>query len=872
MITRPTSIDGSFCYAYGKICLGKQLGGIVMIRELIRRVAEQTKKITTFTTQKPYWITKIDQKGVYVETLASREKYSRGDTSQPYFYITFDYLMDAWEEFASVRNASKDDFVRTQGRSSFIMAFFNELPFVHNGEKSNKMAIQLEEYTTDQLPEASLEQVLTLLDEIMKEDLDPTNISTTYTENSTRRLKLRARQGLKILGFLKENYEVDTGVMDQYRETEDQTKFIVERVQRHPYLSIVYSLLLYIPDLSRAEKLTFLSDIGRQIVKNSLGENQMVESVAEYRTRNILNWFKDLGMVNEEWDIVMEEKLRPKLIKVMNEYLDARQGPFSNHPLGKLLRHDIPSTIKDLPYITENYEVTGSIGKGNWTTVPWIAIMNKQITVSTQRGYYIVYLFSDDMKRVFLTFAQGVTEIPKEEMNSINEEIRTSIRMNPRVHKDNNLDLGQTKKARDYKESVAVYIPYHLEELPSEQQMLKDLEEMVMYYEEYIDLKTYSHRERESIVIEDEPSVLTTNEIIEHMDSYIASKGFYYEKEEIQNLYLSLRTKPFVILSGISGTGKTMIVKWLAESVGATNENGRFTLIPVRPDWNDGSDLLGYIDIKGQFIEGPLTSVIKNAQNNPDMPYFVLLDEMNLARVEYYFSDVLSVMESRELVGNSVRSLPLLQEEKVGEFIGFPPNLYIIGTVNMDETTHPFSKKVLDRANTIEFNEVNLDNLSFLHSQPQTTPIDLENHNFVSRYIHLKDVHTLHSDVVVSGTQVLVEINEILKPLGAHVGYRVRDEICFYLAYNKQGNVMSEERAMDRCILQKILPRISGSDSRVERVLRNLYTYLTKKEIAIDTDFNEDDVNLSKYPKSTRKVIEMLRRLSEDGFTSFWIS
>jgi len=843
-----------------------------MIRELIRRVAEQTKKITTLATQKPNWITKVDQKGLYVETLSSRDKYSRGDNSQPYFYITFDYLMDAWEEFSSIRNASKEDFIRTQGRSSFIMALFNELPFVHKGEKSNKVSIQLEQYTTDQLPEASLDQVLTLLDEIMKEDLDPTNMSSTYTESSTRRLKLRARQGLKILGFLKENNEVDIDVMDEYMETIDQTKFIADRVKRHPYLSIVYSLLMYIPDLNRGEKLTFLSEIGSQIVKNSLGENQMVESVAAYRTRNILNWFKDLGMVNEEWNIVTEEKLRPKLIKVMNEYLDARQGPFSNHPLGKLLRHDIPSTIKDLPFISENYEVTGSIGKGNWTTVPWIAIMNKQITVSTQRGYYIVYLFSDDMKRLFLTFAQGVTETPKEEMNRINEEIRTSIQMNSRVHKDNDLDLGQTKKARDYKESVAVYIPYHIEDLPSELQMLKDLEEMVMYYEEYIDLKTYSHKERESIVIEDEPKVLTTNEIIEHIDSYIASKGFYYEKEEIQNLYLSLRTKPFVILSGISGTGKTMIVKWLAESVGATKENGRFTLIPVRPDWNDGSDLLGYIDIKGDFIEGPLTSVIKNAYNNPDMPYFVLLDEMNLARVEYYFSDVLSVMESRELIGNSVRSLPLLQEEKVGEFIGFPANLYIIGTVNMDETTHPFSKKVLDRANTIEFNEVNLENLSFLHSQSQIQPINLENHNFVSRYIHLKDVHNLHSDVVLSGTRVLVELNEILRPLGAQVGYRVRDEICFYLAYTKQGNVMSEERAMDRCILQKILPRISGSDSRVERVLQNMYTYFTKKDITIDMDFSEDEVNLSKYPKSTRKVIEMLRRLSEDGFTSFWIS
>ncbi|WP_078544800.1 McrB family protein [Litchfieldia alkalitelluris] len=843
-----------------------------MIRQLLRRFAEKTKEVTTLSTQKPNWITKVDETGLHVETQSSREKYSRGEKSRPYYYISFDFLMDAWEEFISVRNASKDDFIRTQGRSSFIMAFFHELPFVEKSEKDNKTSIRLKEFTTDQLPEASLEQTITLLKEILIEDLNPKNISNKYNEDSIKRLKLRARQGLKILGMLDENYGVMTEVIDKYKETKDESDFIATQIKQHPYLSLIYDLLVFIPDLDKSDKLSFLSDIGRLLVRNSMGQNQMVESVAEYRTRNILNWFKECGMVDEEWNIVAEEKLSPQLLKVMNEFLEARQGPFSSHPLGRLLRHEIPSTIKDFPFINENYEVTGSIGKGNWTTVPWIAIMNRQITVSTQRGYYIVYLFSDDMKRLYLTFAQGVTETAKDEMIRINEEIRTSIEMNPRVHKDNNLDLGETKKARDYTESVAAYISYHIESFPSEQQLIKDLEDMVKYYEEYISLKTYSPKERESVVIEDEPKLRTINEIINHIDAYITSKGFYYEKEEVQNLYLSLRTKPFVILSGISGTGKTMVVKWLAESVGATKDNGQFTLIPVRPDWNDGSDLLGYVDIKGDFIEGPLTNVIKKAQENSDKPYFVLLDEMNLARVEYYFSDVLSVMESRELVGNNLSTLPLIKEEVAGELIGFPPNVYIIGTVNMDETTHPFSKKVLDRANTIEFNDVNLENLAFLNNQSHVDPVHLHNHSFVSSYIHLKDVYRLHADVVEHATAELVKINNILKPLGAHVGYRVRDEISFYLAYNKQGNVMTENQAMDRCILQKILPRISGSDSRVERVLIGLYKLFTNKEVPLDLDNIEDELKLSKYPRSTNKVIEMLRRLNDDGFTSFWIS
>jgi hypothetical protein len=397
-------------------------------------------------------------------------------------------------------------------------------------------------------------------------------------------------------------------------------------------------------------------------------------------------------------------------------------------------------------------------------------------------------------------------------------------------------------------------------------------EEWNVLHNDDLDPSGYSVEKNYNVVKEVEPQILHINEIINHIDQYIASKGFYYEIEEIKNMYIALRTKPFVIVSGISGTGKTMMIKWLAESVGATAENEQFSLIPVRPDWNDGSDLLGYVDIAGEFKEGPLTKTIKNALDNPNRPYFVLLDEMNLARVEYYFSDVLSVMESRDLVDGKIISLPLLNEEIAGRLITFPENLYIIGTVNMDETTHPFSKKVLDRANTIEFNEVNLDYLKFLKDIPAVNPIKLHNNAFISSYIHLKDVYLLYADLVEKTTKELVNINNILKKVGAHVGYRVRDEICFYLAYNHQGDVMTFEQAFDRCILQKILPRISGSDTMVDRTLRGLFEYFTNKNIVQDLEVYEEDVQLARYPKSAQKTYEMLRRLRDDGFTSYWIS
>ena len=342
---------------------------------------------------------------------------------------------------------------------------------------------------------------------------------------------------------------------------------------------------------------------------------------------------------------------------------------------------------------------------------------------------------------------------------------------------------------------------------------------------------------------------LSNKQLINHIHSYIKSKGFFYTKEEVTNLFLSLKTKPFVILSGISGTGKTKIVQWFAESVGATEENGQFVLIPIRPDWNDGSDLLGYTDIKGDFIKGPLTKAILQAEKNPNDPYFVLLDEMNLARVEHYFSDILSVMESRKWQDGKMVTSTLLRDESENKEIKLPTNLYIIGTVNMDETTYPFSKKVLDRANTIEFNRVELSNLAFLEEQNDVESIAVGNSMFQSKYLHLKDLYLANPELVQKVTAELENINKSLQLTNAHIGYRVRDEICFYLDYNEHSELMPYEMAFDHCILQKILPRISGSDTRVEQLLMGLYRLFTNKEYVDQYDDYENDLSLQNIRK-----------------------
>ena len=175
----------------------------------------------------------------------------------------------------------------------------------------------------------------------------------------------------------------------------------------------------------------------------------MVESVAKRRTGNLLDWMEQVGLINDEWIPVeqyvkddvekggsMNSNLREKFLTVMNEYLQARTERFAGHKMGSVVRNEMTTEITRLPFIDHNqYVATGSIGQGNWAAVPWLAIMNKDITTSTQRGYYIVYLFSEDMERLYLTIAQGVTKTDKEELDKIKEEIREQIHMSQNVKK-----------------------------------------------------------------------------------------------------------------------------------------------------------------------------------------------------------------------------------------------------------------------------------------------------------------------------------------------------------------------------------------------------------------------------------------------------
>ncbi|MEK4009402.1 McrB family protein [Paenibacillus sp. FSL H3-0333] len=396
------------------------------------------------------------------------------------------------------------------------------------------------------------------------------------------------------------------------------------------------------------------------------------------------------------------------------------------------------------------------------------------------------------------------------------------------------------------------------------------------------------------------PSDTSISTFLHHIQSHIRRQGFFFPEHLIENFYLSLKAKPLVILAGISGTGKTRLVKLFAEALGATRDNGRFRLIPVRPDWSDPADLLGYKDLSGRFQPGPVMQVFVEARQpeNRHQPYFICLDEMNLARVEHYFSDLLSVLETQEWREGEIQTQALIspaalgnpEDERTYGGLGIPENVFLIGTVNMDETTHPFSKKVLDRASTLEFNYINLQQYPQEAVQDADVPALLAelNHLFVrSDYLKLADAYDNYQELVVRTTGRLVKINALLEDIHAHVGFRVRDAVCFYMIYNERYGLMDEEEAFDWQLLQKILPRIQGSHSSVRRVLLSLI----KEAIGNGTSltFNmellmEDASPLYlawaggktppglKHPQSARKLAYMLRRLEEDGFTSYWLS
>ncbi|MCG8402544.1 MAG: DUF3578 domain-containing protein [Firmicutes bacterium] len=570
------------------------------------------------------------------------------------------------------------------------------------------------------------------------------------------------------------------------------------------------------------------------------------------------------------------------LKSLMNDYVNARNHePIKKHPLFGVMR-DLVEEVKGLSSVKDHgdIKIKGSIGQGNWATIPWLAIIDERITVSTQRGYYLVYLFSEDMERVYLTWNQGVTDIKKEHgVKKARGTLKTNAeKIFKQLDKKSlagfqfgTIDLKTlSQDGQLYELGTVVYKEYLRDEIPDDSVLEHDLATLIRAYENYIQQEIDAlHQVRHIKKQTDINMGANLQELIEELHRRITAEGFFYPYEDFAAFCLSLKTKPFVLLAGISGTGKTRLVELIARQFGVNEET-----IAVRPDWNDSSDLLGYADLNENFRPGPLLKVLHTANNNSHLPYFICLDEMNLARVEHYFAEVLSAVEKRKVSNGELVTPSLVRLQTKDSYwsdVYISSNVFLIGTVNMDETTYPFSKKVLDRANTLEFNHINLDFQRETAVEHGSQYLDWS--LLKPEFYHLAQFYDQASDICEYVIARLKELNEILEEGQFQVGYRVRDEICLFMHYAEQAG-LERESALDLQVTQKILPRILGGSSIVRQVLIRLWNWTTGNSLSgdeIDILPKIQDTEGSLYPWSANKISSMLYRLEFDGYTSFWV-
>lgn len=586
----------------------------------------------------------------------------------------------------------------------------------------------------------------------------------------------------------------------------------------------------------------------------------------------------------------MSNDLQKLFKKFMEEYESelnaARKDKDFKRPLGNIVRKDIAHLIgAQLP---ENiYKVKGSVGAGSWADVPWIGVFDKRVTTSAQRGVYIVYLLNKTTKELFLTLNQGVTDVvttsnskAADNLQNRAQSIRSKIGSFPGL--ESSL-IGSGSKA--YDAGCIYYIKYTLDSLSEDEILYSDLNKFIEAYKAYYD-KVFLTSEENDLQVEEGEGELQVGQQIERIFEYINSKGFVYDEKLLKNFYLSLKSKPFVLLAGTSGTGKTRLVRLFAEAIGAYG-SGRYKQIAVKPDWSDSMDLFGHVNLDNKFVPGAIVEFIKKAADDSDkLPHILCLDEMNLARVEYYFSDFLSIIETRDLVEDEIVTDNLVPKicysgdedaEKLYSNLMIPENLYIIGTVNMDETTFPFSKKVLDRANTIEFSYVDF-NLPESISPNEAEVIEVKNDFLRSKYLKLRTDCIDKWEAVKKFNKDITKINSVLEKSDSHFGYRMRDEIIFYMLYNDELGLLDEKEAFDNQIMQKILPLIQGSSESTAYILRELFKICAGSFInnngqtdGLKMKSYLDNKGIADHPKSAEKICKMLRRYEDDDFTSFWV-
>ena len=357
---------------------------------------------------------------------------------------------------------------------------------------------------------------------------------------------------------------------------------------------------------------------------------------------------------------------------------------------------------------------------------------------------------------------------------------------------------------------------------------------------------------------------LTETRLLASVEAFAAAQGFTFPAHRLRSYYVALKTKPFVILSGVSGTGKTRLAELFAEAMTGASPK-QFRLIPVRPDWNDGTALFGYQNVlASRYVSTPFLDIVRTAglPENRQKTFFVCLDEMNLARVEHYLADYLSALESR------AHRIPL--HEGVPD-LTLPPNLFVTGTVNADEATHGFSRKVLDRANTFDF-----DDLPEFGDPAAAVGVGADAASAAERQALFlasraggvsrarERLAALSAGWPERALGALQAVNALLYPHRLHFAYRVRDDVLMFLANSFDADtgagllaVNPEENfvlALDLQVMQKVLPKLHGQSDALLPLLSRLQAWAEAEHLSL----------------TAAKLARMRARAADTGFVEFY--
>jgi len=498
-------------------------------------------------------------------------------------------------------------------------------------------------------------------------------------------------------------------------------------------------------------------------------------------------------------------------------------------------------------------EVNVSFGQGYPAKIPWISFLHE--TQTTSHGIYPVYLLYKNQNILILAYGISETNEPNYDWNLKEATEAISIR----EYFENN-GLG---KPHRYGSSL-IYKVYDLEKDIDDYSIDSDLFELTSRYKQIM-----------GNIVAPKNSIPFESKLLK--DS-LNDSNLVYNSQLVERFSIVLVTKPFLILTGLSGSGKTKLAqafaKWIIE------EESQLNLVPVGADWTNREPLLGYPNAleEGKYVlpESGVLQLILRAEKDPERPYFLILDEMNLSHVERYFADFLSAIESGEEIKlhSGIKSWEA-NGYQIPSSLTIPKNLFIIGTVNIDETTYMFSPKVLDRANVIEFRVSKNEMENFLDKPVDVDLSELEGmgagmaKDFVRIAVNFADEFSDKSTL----SKELIQFFENLSDVGAEFGYRTANEISRFASLAEQlAEDWEFEQIMDAAISQKLLPKLHGSRRKLEGVLFKLAQLCIKEGDAEELLKKPSDIDWEanvKYPISLEKIVRMHKGLLENGFTSF---